>query len=312
MSVSRLHTLYAVNLNTKTLAVSPVLVDQVTDFRLSPEIREVIQAGDGDVDPTYVAVMGQSPRLRFTTTALATVLATCGIDGEIIDADGSYPGLLAWFQKLAEGGTRESGSAHLQMTVKEGLLVPRVLRASQDGSASLDLEAIATYDGTNDPVVVADSQALAGSPAVGELFTVGPVKVNGTALESIQDITVDLGIQEIIQSGDGQVWPTFVGILRRQPSITVRTTDAVSLATFGLEGSAISTTAVAYFRKLAQGGLRVAEATVEHVSVTVNDGRVSVREVSASQDSPAMSEVTITPRKGANPILVLSTATTIT
>jgi len=313
MPVSRLHTIYAVNQNTKTLAASPVLIDQVGDFRCSPEVREIIQAGDGEVDPSYVAVMGASPRLSFSTTGLAAALGVVGIGGAIIDADGTYPGLVAYFQKMEEGGERMTGSDHLKMTCKEGILLPRELTAQQEGVAALRLEAVLSYDGTNLPVVIADSQALAGSPAVTEVFTTGPVKVNGTLLESVQSITVEFGIREAVVAGDGEVFPTWVGVQSRVPTIRIRTTDAVALSTFGLTGAAISTTVQAWLRKMDEGvGGRVADGTAEHILFTLNDGRVRVRDVGASQDSPAYSEVVCTPRKGAAAILVVSTGSAIT
>ena len=314
MSVSRLYVPYAVNLDTATLAGSNVLLDQISNFRCSPEIARVVLAADGSVDPTYVAVMSQVPKVRFTSTALATILGACGISGAIIDSDATYPGLECWFQKMAEGGVRASGASHLKLTVNEGILVPITIRAGMDEPASIDLEATCSYDGSNDPIVIADSQSLSGSPAVGELFTVGPVKINGTTLEGIQDATIDLGIQVLAQRGDGQVWPTYVAIMSRRPSIRVRTTDVVSLDTFGLSGAAQGATdSVVYFRKVSEGGTRVADGTAEHISLTIDEGHISVEDVTAGQDGPGMSEVLVTPTYDETAaILVISTATAIT
>ncbi len=314
MSVSKLWVPYAVNLNTATLAASPVLLDQVQNFECSPAIAKTVQASDGAVDPTYVAVMSQSPRITFGSTALATILGSCGISGAVIDADGTYPGLVCWFQKMAEGGVRASGSNHLKLTAKEGILVPRSISAGMDGPATMTLEAVLTYDGTNDPIVIADSQALSGSPAVGELFTVGPVSINGTTLEGIQSIEIDFGIQVTVQGGDGQVWPTYCAIMSRGPSIRVRTTDVSSLSTFGLTGTAQGATdSVVYLRKVDEGGTRVADGTAQHLSFTVDEGHISVEGANVSQDGAAMADVTITPTyDGTAAIMVISTGTAIT
>ena len=313
MSVTTLHTLYAVRLNTETLAGSSVLFDQIQNFALSTGLQRYLGRGDGDVDPTYVGIMSQRPAIRFTTTALATALAACGISGAVID-NGTYPGIECWFQKMAEGGTRTSGSNHLKMTGSEGILVPRMIRASQDGIATVDFEAVFTYDGSHEPIVLAASQALAGTPAVGELFTVGPCTINGVALESIQDLSIDPGIQLHVAAGDGDVWPTYVGIMARSPSIRVRTTDAAAISTFGLDGTAQGATdSVFYFRKMAEGGTRTADATAEHISITVDEGIVTVENESVSQDGVAQADVVMTPTyDGTAAILVINTAVAIT
>jgi hypothetical protein len=314
MSISKLHTLYAVSLNTATLAASPVLLDQVQSFGISTGLQRIVQRGDGAVDPTYVAIMSQRPVLAFSTTAIATALAACGINGAVIDADGSYPGIVCWFQKMAEGGTRASGSSHLKMTGAEGLLVPRSLGAGQDSVAAIRYEAVLTFDGTLDPVVVAASQALSGTPSVGELFTVGPVNINGTALEGIQSIEVEFGIGLKVASGDGNVWPTYCAIMSRDPSIRIRTTDADAIATFGASGTAQGATdSVVFFRKLAEGGRRVADGGGEHVSVSVAEGIVTVENEEVSQDGIVSADIVITPTfDGTAPILVISTTANIT
>ncbi len=314
MAVGNVHTLYAVDIDPITGA-NAVFIDQVSDWNVDTGIGEILQNADGMVDPTFVAVGSQSPRIRFSSTALATILAKCGISGLKIDSDVTHDGAEFWFQKVAEGGTRASGSNHIKMTMNEGMLLPRMIRATNGPPpATMDFEAVPTYDGTNDPLVIAASQALVGTPSVGELFTAGPVSINGSALAGIQDITIDFGIREIVQSGDGQVWPTFIGIMERRPVITIRSLEAIALSTFGLEGTAQSASdSVIYLRKIAEGGTRVADGTAEHISFPIDEGRISVNTVGGTHGTPVIAEVKITPTfDGTNAILVINTATAIT
>ena len=307
-----IHVLYAVNID--TVGAGDVFIDQITDFNVDTAINEILEGADGMVDPTFVAVQSQSPKVGFTSTKLATALAKCGISGLAISADADEDGAEFWFQKVAEGGTRTSGSNHLKMTMKKGLLVPRSLSAPNDGIANLTFEALAVYDLTNDPIVIATSQSLEGTPVVDELFTCGPVEINGVALAGIQEITIDFGITELIEGADGQVWPTFVGIMTRRPVITIRTLDVLSLNTFGLSGKAQGATdSKIYLRKIAEGGTRVADATEEHISFAIDEGRIMVNTISGGHDAPQMSEVKITPSyDGSNDIMVINTATAIT
>ena len=57
--------------------------------------------------------------------------------------------------------------------------MPRSVSASQGANATIDLEAFATYDGTNDPVLITGSQAYTAGTGVTEVFTLGPATING-------------------------------------------------------------------------------------------------------------------------------------
>ena len=317
MSVTLLHTLYAVDVDPVTEA-NAVLVDQVNDFSIDPALQSILQAGDGQVDPTFVAVMAQSPRLRFTSTALATILAEVSsaflISGIKIDSDVTHDGLEAWFQKITEGGTRTAGANHIKMTINEGLLAPLALNAQQGAPATLGLEAVVGYDGTNEPVVIATSQSLVGTPAVGELFTLGPVALNGTTINGVQSIAYDAGLQILAQSGDGQVWPTFIAIMSRRPRLVINTVDVGVFSTFGLDGTAQSVTdSVAYLRKIAEGGTRELDATAEHIKLTFDDGIIYCGPIQGSQGQVLGAQLILEPTyDGTNAIVVVDTASAIT
>lgn len=305
-----IHTLYAINVT--PIGETSLLIDQITDYALDPGLQEIVEAADGSVDATYAAVMRQDPKIRATSTALATILGTIGISGYPLNSDGAAAAY-CWFQKLQSGGTRAAGASHVKLTVSKGMILPRTLQVSQDQKATLALEIVPIFDLTNNPIVVTASQALAGSPSVGELFTVGPVMINGTQLDGIISTTVDFGIQEIVESADGQVWPTYIAIMSRRPSITITTLDAVSLSTFGLYGAAQGATdSVVYFRKLDQGGTRVADDGSEHISFTVDAGRISVTDLSGSHGQRLGSTVRITPTyDGSNAVMAISTTADI-
>lgn len=297
------HVLYAVH-------QGATLIDQTSDVNVDLDINEIVMAANGQVDPQFVALMNQTPRITWTTSALARALAKIGINGyAIADADEA----VFFLQKLAQGGTREGATSHIKLTLNEGIQIPRTLQGSQGDIATISYEAFATYDGTNSPIVIATGQSLTGSPTVDELFTVGPVVINGALLDGIQDITVDFGITELLQSANGQVWAEFAGIMNRVPSITIRTTNVESIDTFGLVGTAQGITdSLLYFRKKAEGATVVADATAEHIKFVLDEGRITTRTINATQDSPAMSELVYTPTfDGTAAIMAIDTAAAI-
>ena len=303
------YTLYAVNLN----AVADVLLDQVTSFGYEDGVSEILQGGSGSVDPTYVAVGDQKPKITFSTTAIATVLGYIGIDGLKIATGETYTDAQFFLQLLAEGGTRTSGANHRQLTMNEGMIVPTQIKATHNQPATIDLLAIATYDGSNEPFALTATVSLPGTPAVGELFTAGKVMINGVELGGVQDITIDFGLKVETFGGSGSVWPTYCAIMDRQPLITITTQGATDLATFGLDGTAQGATdSIIYLRKLAEGGTRTADVTAEHISFTIDEGLIRCQSLKGAHNEVMGSTVVIRPTyDGSNAIMVISAATAI-
>lgn len=306
------YALYAVNVAT---VADTVLIDQVTDLSYENELVEALLSGDGAVDPAFLALASQQIRLNFTTSMLKSVLDENSngflIDGIPIAADESHDGIEFWFQKFAEGATRASGGVHQKMTVKKGILIPTGLTARQGETAMLALQALATYDGTNNPVVLATA-ALEGTPTLDEAYTLGPCNINGSALDNVQSVQIAPNITPALLSGDGAVWAKFVAIGERKPLITIMTTNAAVLGTYGLVGTAIGASDVQIFlRKRTEGAALLADATAEHIKITVYDGMVSTRRINAQGSTPAMVELTVRPRKGASAIMAVDTASAV-
>jgi hypothetical protein len=276
---------------------------------IDPGILAKVLSDDGQVDPTYAYVAQAAPMVSFSTRAVAAALAVCGISGLAVTS----PPAILYFQQLDDLGTRESGSVHLTGTVNRGLLVPRTLRAAQGEEAVLSFDLFCLYNGTLLPIVWAASAALAGDVGSAEAFTVGPVSINGAALDNVQEITVDFGIQVRTGSKDGEAYPRDASILVRRPTITVRTTDLSVLQSLDVAGAKQGATdSVVYFRKLDRLGTRVADATAEHVKIAIDDGLIVPQAGSAAGEDVAGGGIVIHPAyDGAAAILAVSTASAI-
>lgn len=312
MAVTSAHVLYAIQ--------TPAgIIDQITSSNLDLGIEELVQAGDGKVDPEYAATINQSPVLNFTTPALSKALAIAGINGLGVSTPFDF-----FFQKVALGGTRATGTNHVKLTFSNGLLLPRRMRATDGSEATIEYDMLAIApDDSNSPLVVAANQALAGTPLETEKFTVGPVKVAGTLINGITDIDVDFAIQEMMLRGDGSAFPTFAAIQERRPQITLRTLDSLLLSTFkttevvgagttdhhGQIALSAANPGIVSFRKIAQGGVRVNPTSASHVVLTINEGRFTVRNTTATDREAQDNEAMITPTfDSTNDIIAISLA----
>lgn len=285
-------------------------VGQTSETNIPSNLEQMILGGGGAIDPTFVAVKEQRPSFEFTTNAIAVALGLAGIDGIAIAPAALFKGFL---QATTEGGGRPGGSAHQLVTITKGILVPRQLSAQGTDDAKLTMEAVAAWDGTNDPIKFTASSALVGDATATEAFVCGPVVLNGVTIEGILSITIDFGLTFLAPISSGEIYPRFITINQRRPVITIETSNASLGATYGLSGvPQDATDSLVYFRKVLEGGGRVPIATTQHISFGVDEGIFFIESIPASDGDFARTRITFTPSfDGTAPILAISTAVAI-
>jgi hypothetical protein len=284
-------------------------IHQLEDRSIDPGLQEVILKGDGKVSPQYFAIMEQRPAFRFSTTAIASVLTKLG--------SGFYPFTSAvdlYLAKLSNsGGGIAAGAVHKKVTGTKGCIVPRRLRASHGGVARLECDGyFVSTDGTTAPISVASGVSLPTAVHSDEGFTLGPAKINGSMLGALQDLDIEFGYQQIIEGGDGELYPTFGGYDTRAPRVSIRTKDPSQLATLGVLGLAASGSNLFYLRKMDQSLGRVANATAQHIKLTMTTGFHKSGAVDEDDNKESGFEFTSTPTDdGTNDILAISLASAI-
>lgn len=288
------------------------LLDQIVSDSLGLNIQRLLQSGDGGVFPRFTAIQGQEPAFQFTTTKLAAALGAIGLSGLAITGGGGPT--VFYSQRLAQGGSRAGAGAHLSASVAEGILYPMQITAAQGDNATIQYACKATYNESVDPVVFATGVSLPGSETISEMFTLGPVNINGTELPGVQSVTIDFGITLTKVLEGGLIWTTFDGIMGQAPTITINTLDMSAMTTPGLLGAPQGATdSVIYFRKKTAGAGNLADATAEHVSFSIDQGHITAEDQSATQEGLSSVNIKITPTyDGTAPIMAISVATAIT
>lgn len=274
MTVSAVHGLEAVKIdvNDATTAV----LSGVGGCRLGIENDLGAVATDGEVYNRFLSLVGQKLMASFHSLHIAAALAFTGADCLRISATGGLKtGLTLYAKKQAQGGSRASGSTHNSFNIKQGILCPRRLTCDHQGHARIDFEALATYDGTNNPCVISTSVALPTNPGTPERFTLGPVTLdlNGTptAFTQFRGIEIDFGHQVESIGADSDIWDTFARVVETQPSLVFR---GIDVSWFGsskvpLEGIKIDHAGTEIvLKKRALGGTFVAGNVAEHILFT--------------------------------------------
>lgn len=263
MTVARMHNLYAVKIGSTVIgAISK------RGIRTGAEVRQ--QATSGEVFARFQALYAINAMADFETEQLAVALGACALTGAALTSAAPF---VAYSQKNAEGGTRTSGSAHRKWTINEGLIIPRRLTCEHQGDAKLHYEVLATYDGTNEPVVPSESQSL---PSVtdAERFTIGAITladadgVTTYTLPEVKRIEIDFGVAAETVGADSDIYPTSCRIVEIQPSIRLTGIDSewwksnvIPLTGRNIQNSGTKI----YLRKRAAGATFTADNTAEHI-----------------------------------------------
>lgn len=285
------------------------------DYSLDPGIEAQSLFGDGQVDPTFSAILFAQPMLGFSTTAVASALNIAGIGGYSIAAATDF-----WFQQLAQGGTRTGGATSGKITCAKGMLIPRQIEAQDGRVATASMLAVAiSADGGTCPIVYAANQTMPAQAALTEHFTVGPGKLGSAPITQIKRVTIDPGIDYLVKGGDGECYPTFCAIRRREATVTLRT-DALTLLDLAvpLAGSApgrnlADDPLTVYLTKIAKGGTRVPNTSAEHIAITINDGLLIGQNVGGDDGDPQEMEIVCRATSDlVNDVLAINTASAIT
>lgn len=302
MSISNLYMLSAAN-------VAAGQINQVKNYDLDPGIEEIVECADGNVDYEFAAVLLQSPKLGFSSEAIKRALDIAGIGGYSIAAAADF-----YLQKIAQGGTRTGGASSVKISGSKGLLVPTRITCQDKQLAQIQMmAAMVSSDGTTAPIAVTTGQSMPSTTTYDQAFVNGPISVNGTTIEGIKNLVIDFGIEPIIEHGSGEAYPTFVGILKRQPRISFSTTDAAFANTIGMFANQSASDSMVYLRKVAAGGTRVANGTSEHIGIAIDAGMIFTRKLpSGDERGIQLTEVDIVPTwDGTNDVLAIDTTSAI-
>jgi hypothetical protein len=252
-------------------------------------------------------------------TAQTTELAVCINGGMVpgplafVSTGSGLTGVTVYATEAANLGSIGGSGTHFKTALTQGMMSLRNASCAQGGVAHGALEVAAVYDGSNAPFSYTASVSLPSTPAVQEAFTLGPVKINGTAVPGVKNLEIDFGLSYQSVSSDGNLYPTYRYLDTMKPRITLTLTDASNLNTFTLNGTAQGATASTfYFQKLTAGGNVYAAGSAVHIKFTVNasQGMYWVADASLQQTTGECKLIGM-PIVGSSAVLSISGGSTI-
>lgn len=313
MTVSRAYSRYGVEVHVDT--ESATVLGGITQQRTATASEVRADPESGELYARHVALYAQRPLASFTTFQIARGLALIGLTGKKILAT-LNPGLNLYAQNWEEGAGPASGASHTKHNIKEGLIVPRTISCTHQGDAELSYDVLITYDGTNEPVVKTESQALPAGITDDERFTLGPFTLASVVTGQITNLEIDFGITAETLGADSDIWDTFARLRRVQPVVRVTGTDLTWFGSSNIElagQAATHANTTFYLRKRLNADTFVPNVTAEHVRFTADGMAVIDTIQDDSGDDPSEVSFELTTRfDGTNVPITIATASAIT
>jgi hypothetical protein len=271
-------------------------INQLESFSVEPTIQRAEVIPGGLNDRSAVLIASAQPRVRFATRDLATLMATVSISGGL-----ALTGAATFrMQERTSGGTFETGATQETWAATGGFLYVDSFSASQDDVNGVIANCIfiPLWDGTNDPLIhnTGVDFTLVTAPAFVSNFYLGPIYHAGAALDGIQNVTVNAGVNYEAKAFNGDPYPRLGAIVTRQPTIQFTTAKVDAGGALAIFGRAISTGVVVYFQKAVDSGTRVAAATSQHVKITAASGDWSHDDVSVTGNDDGTLTFMATPK----------------
>lgn len=254
------------------------------DATPAPVLDLLTEFAGGHPEPLFTGVQGAGPEIVFSTFQVGTAFAEFGHKGADLSA-----GNVDLFYRLADDhGDRvaPASMAHVRLRMANAFAYIRSFRAGRRQNATCEIRIVSPFDGANAPIVPAGSQALGGTPAGTEFYHLGPVSVNGAAVDGVQELAGELNPELAELGDDAEIYSSFVYLRRVRPVLTLRGLDAQAWATYGLTGTALTAAAAYLTRRDPDGGNETDISTV-HAKVSGTNGLISVDRTSGGQDSEA-------------------------
>jgi hypothetical protein len=246
---------------------------QLDSFTYASNEKKAEIIPGGAVDRLHIATGYAEPVFNLTTRDLLTAFTALSPASGLRTTNA-----IAYAQKRADAGTFNASAVHRSYTMAKLDIIPRTLVASQNDTdgAVLTVDVHALFDGTNEPVAIAenvDIAALLIPPQFTSRYFLGPVfygpTVSKVPLNNIERVEIDFGLNYSKKGFNGSAFPTEGSIITREPIIKVTSTNLLqerlkNIISRGCEDDGSSGLRI-YFQRGAGCDDRVAAATADHI-----------------------------------------------
>ena len=265
---------------------------QLTDLTSSHNFSDLTEFSAGHAVPLFTGSHQAVPDFKFSHTQIGTMLAQFAAGAYNVAREYNSGTAYAEYRLGDNRGVRDGkgNATHVYgAMVDNSVCFFESIRCRQGQLAEMRCRFVALETASNEPLVFTASVALGGTSTSGDLFTLGPVKTNGTFIGGIEswEWNNNLEYEEVASDGDGFL--TYVGVRSSRPVLTIQTRHGSAMATYGNKGTALSALSC-FLRKKLASGINIAAGTASHSKLAATAGTIKARSLSGDN---ALCEITI-------------------
>lgn len=271
-------------------------LSQMMEVEPNHNYSDISEFAASDPAPRFTGSHQAAPDFKFSTNeikAVLDVLSNYDVCHDFDDVD-----VYLQYKAGEQRGVRLSddnggaGGNHLFGRMQENaFLAFESIQAQQGSLAKIRARIAAIYQLStgNDPLVFSDDNDITIAPLLQVLYTLGPMKVNGSFLTGVTEANWENNIEYEEVFSDGDEFLSYIGIKKFRPVITIKSRNTAYIDTFGTRGTAL--TAFNYFlRKKLVSDIDVALATAAHINLAATKGTIKARRIDTAD---ASCEITI-------------------
>lgn len=210
-----------------------------------------------------------------------------------------------------EGGAFVTSADNVTLTATGGLMIPVSISAERDSTdgAVLQAQFIPKYDGTNLPLVIADSVDFSAAPAAAftSQFYLGPVYHNAAEIVGVVSSSVEFGITVSAVPHNPGPYNKSLCVVDIAPRLVFAVTKCDAVAAVNMFSRALTSSVALYYQKGTASTDRVAVGTSAHCKVSCTAGAIETQEIGGEAGQDALLQVTVHPTSD----LSISVASTI-
>ncbi len=226
-----------------------------------------------------VSVTKQQPKFLFNSFNIPQILTNFGLVGRsIVEGVGKVG--VALYQAKYNDSVLASGSVHRRLRFPKSYVMMRRMSVSHQQDASIDMEGMGIFDGTNYPIIPQINQALPSLPLSGGRWTLGKIVIgngsNSVPINCKTQLDIDFTVGAVSFGCDSDPWDSHLSLNTLQPRITITGFDvdvfqeaANKIGLLGIANTHAQSTIYLRKRNSGQSGF-VADATAEHVKITMD------------------------------------------
>jgi len=273
-----------------------VEIVQLDSAEPNDNLNELIAHASGDPLPSFVGFMDAAPGFGFTSTQIANLLDEVATLGVAVDYAGSNVDVE--YREGNNAGLRQAiaTTTHLRGRCGNAMLAFESLSAQQGQPATFRGRMyFRSSDGVTKPITWTDGVAITATQKVDSVYTLGPLKLNGSFVGGGQGAEWNNRLQVEEVRGDGEPFPTYTEIDNFRTMLTYRARNTALLATYNDPTAVTSLTL--FLRKKLLNGYVVPDGTAEHIALTAAAG--VVKAVSAAEKGVTELQILLNQDSGA-------------